>query len=304
MASRRVQRQYALVLSLILHGILVAALTLSIPLSSHRQLAGPAIVPIETFTVDATAVAEEIERLNAEEEAERQRELEAERQREREAQERLRQEQEELARIEREQEEARQEAERERVRLQQEAEAEQLRLAELARQREEQERLEQERREEEERLAREEAERLAREEAERIAREEEERLAREAEERARQERIAAIEAEVAASIEAERTARAARDAGLRDQWARAIGNRVELYWNRPPNAGVGLECVLEVTQLPNGDVINVVVDDCNTDDVNIIRSIESAVLNASPLPQRPAGVEFERIVRITFSPTE
>jgi hypothetical protein len=62
--------------------------------------------------------------------------------------------------------------------------------------------------------------------------------------------------------------------------------------------------VLDVTQLPNGEVIEVKIDRCNTNDQTIIRSVENAVLNASPLPRPPSGVPFERVIIITFRPDE
>jgi colicin import membrane protein len=299
MASRRLQRQYAFVLSVLGHAAIVAALTFSIPLSSrNRPVAGPEVVPIDTYMIDAAAVDAEIARIEAAEEAERAREAaEAERIRQEQLAERR-----ELERIQQEREEAEQAAETERIRLQQQAEAEELRLAEVERQREaaerraEAERLERERLEEiarQEELERQRQEQLARE------REEAERRRREAEEAAR---LAAIEADIQRSIAAEREAQAARDSGLREQWANAIGSRIRNYWNPPANVGPGLECVLIVTQLPDGSVTQVMVEQCSTNDATIIRSVENAVINASPLPPRPSGVPFERQVRIRFIP--
>lgn len=314
MASRRTDRQLAFVLSIVGHAAIVAALTFSIPLGINRPPAGPIVVPIDTVMINEAAIEAEMARIEAEEEAERIRQVEEA--------ERVRQQQEaeqrELERIRQEREAAELAAERERVRLEAEAAAERERLVILEREREEaerraeQERIERERQEAErlaaERAAEEERRRQEEErrrlEEERLAAEraaEEERLRREAEERARRE---AVEAEIARAIAAEQEARAARDAGLRDQWARAISDRVALYWIRPPNVSSELECVLVVTQLPNGEVVNVTIDRCNTSDGNIIRSIENAVLNASPLPQPPRGVAFERVVRITFSPID
>jgi colicin import membrane protein len=178
-------------------------------------------------------------------------------------------------------------------------------------------RLEAERRAEDERQARLEEERKQREAAEaeqKRVQEEQERQAqlareREAAERQRREaeearRRAAMAAEVAAAAAAEQADRNAASSGLREQWAGAIGRKVEQRWQRPPNATINLVCLLVVTQLPTGEVIGVVVDECNTTDANIIRSLENAVQNASPLPQRPAGVAFERVIRIRFKPTE
>lgn len=296
MASRRLQRQYAFVLSVLAHAAIVAMLTFSVSLSGPQAPPAGNIVPVNSVLIDSTAVNEEIARIEAEEAA-----AEAERIRQQEAEEAARQE--EIARqerIAREQEAAEQAAREEAIRIQQEAE-EAVRLAEERRL--EEERLAEERRLEEERLAelerqRQEEERRQREEEERRQREEAARLAAE---RAELERV---EADIQAAIDAERQAREARDSGLRAQWAAAIGDRVGLYWTKPPNAGVGLECVVIVTQLPNGEVVNVDVESCNRNDANIIRSVENAVLNASPLPPPPRGVPFERVVRITFSPTD
>jgi len=310
MASRRAQRQYAFVLSVLVHAAIVVALTFSIPLSRNQVPAGPDVVPIDTYMIDTAALEAEMARIEAAEEAERLRQEQET--------ERVRQEQEaeqrELERVQREREAAEQEAaereaERERIRVEQKAEVERLRLAEL-------EREEVERRAEEERLERERQEEIARQEElerqrqeeerrrqEELARqrEEEERRRREAEEAAR---LAAIEADIQRSIAAEREAQAAQDSGLRAQWALAIGRKVEQYWNRPPNVDPNLECVLIVAQLPDGSVTQVSVERCTTNDQTIIRSVENAVLNASPLPQRPSGVPFERQVRITFTPAD
>lgn len=308
MASRRLQRQYAFVLSVLGHAAIVALLTFSIPLANrNREAAGPNVVPIDTYLIDESAVAEEVARLEAAETERQERErLEAERiQQQQEAEQR------ELERIQQERVEAEQAAERERLRIQREAEEEQFRLAELERQREEAERVaEQERleRERQEEIARQEELERQRQEAERqrqeqLAREREEaeRQRREAEERAR---VAAAEAEVQESLAREREARLARESGLVDEWSRRISSKVQLSWNRPATATVGLECRLLVTQLLTGRVVEVEVESCNTNDQVIIRSVENAVLSASPLPERPRGVPFESQVRITFRPTD
>jgi TolA protein len=317
MASRRAERSFAFVLSILVHAAIVVALTFSIPLGVSRQ-AQPNAVVIETVLVNETAVIAEMARIDAEQQAVvEQREDEARLAREEserllreqeEEQQRLRDEE---ARIQRETEEALQRAENERIRLAQEAEAlaeqvERDRIA--AEQLAEQERIAAEQRAEQERIERE-AERQR--ELEEAARLERERVA--AEERAREEarieaerqaRIAAIEAETQRAIEAEQQARAAQDSGLREQWGRAIEDRVRRYWNPPPNVAVGLDCVLEVTQLPNGVVVDVEMQRCNTTDQTIIRSIENAVLNASPLPGPPGNVAFERTIIIIFRPDE
>lgn len=292
MAARRLQRQYAFVLSVLGHAAIVVALTFSIPLANRNRPVGSDVEPIETYMIDQAALDAEIARLEAEDAAERLRQdQEAERIREQQ-----RAEQRELERIEREALEAERAAEQRRIQLEQEAEAEKLRIAERV-EREEAERLERERQAERERQLEEQRrqEQLARE------REEAARRQREAEELARRQ---AVEADIQRSIAAEQAARVARESGARDQWALAIGRRVEQYWNRPPSVDPNLECVLVVTQLPDGSVTQVTVERCTTTDQTIIRSVENAVLNASPLPQRPSGVPFERQIRITFRPAE
>jgi len=66
MASRRTQRQFAFGLSVLGHGIIVAALTFSVPLSSSRRSsAGPTVVPIDTVMIDQSAIDAEMARLEA-----------------------------------------------------------------------------------------------------------------------------------------------------------------------------------------------------------------------------------------------
>lgn len=207
---------------------------------------------------------------------------------------------EEEARRLREAEERRkaEEAERQR-RLQEEAEAarrareeEERRLAELKAQREAVERAERER---QERLAAERAE------AERKKREAEEaRRRREAEEaRKRAER----EAEMRAALEAEERRMNAIRAGLLEQYKTAIAQKVMRAWIRPSSAQAGLDCTVRVEQIPGGEVVRVDIVACNGDDV-VRRSIEAAVLKASPLPPPPDPALFDRILEFKFRPTD
>jgi colicin import membrane protein len=273
MAAQRTKRVVAFGLSVVGHALIVVALTFSVSLSSPELPMG-VIVPIETVMVDQAV----LDARDAEIEAARQAEI--------------RRQQAETQRLQRE----------ERLRQERAAadEAEKIRLqAEQRAEAERQERLE------EERVQRE-AEEAARAEAERqdrLAREREEaERRRAAEEAARlQEQIAA---EIAAGLAAERQAQEAVNSGARAQWAAMISNKVQRNWQRPLNATAGLECLLVVDQLFTGEVRSVTVSECNVSDENIIRSLENAVRQSSPLPARPPGVEFERIVRIRFKPTE
>lgn len=213
-------------------------------------------------------------------------------------------------------------AEEERQRL-----AEQARLREEAaaraadeerQRREEEERLRREEadrkaREEAEREAREEAERKAREEAERKAREEAERKEREAAERRAREEAERQRAEAARQAELERQLRdallaeeeraGAIDAGLLDQYVVLIQQKVERNWNRPPGVAPGIVCQVTARQTRNGEVLSVRVESCAGGDA-LVRSIEQAVLKASPLPPPPDPSLFDPNLRFPFKTEE
>jgi colicin import membrane protein len=211
------------------------------------------------------------------------------------------------------QQQAREEAarrERQRAERQRREAAEQQRLADQR----EQQRVAAERRAREE-AEQKERDRIAAEKAaearrEREAREERERQAqaqREREEAAKRERERAAqrarEEELlrAAAVEAE--ANAAREAGLLDQYTRMIESKIEQNWVRPLSAREGLDCLVRVVQTLTGDVISVQVASCNGDEA-VRRSIEKAVMDASPLPRPPNPALFERNLNVNFRPEE
>lgn len=317
MASRRTQRTLATVLSVLGHAALVVLLTAGLPQFSRERASIADGNPIETAMVDPNVLLAEMARLEEaeaeelrlqQEEIQRRRDEAAAEQKRLEEIERQREEAERQAELERqqrvrEQEEADRAAAAEQLRLEREAEAERVRIAELEAERVRQEALAAA--EEEERLRREaEAAEQRRIEEERIAAEraaEEERRRAEA---ALQRQRDAIAAQVAEQVAAEEADRLARESGALDQWIRAIENRVTARWNQPPNVSSDLDCVLEVTQQPDGTVTAVAVVSCNTNDANIIRSLENAVMSASPLPRRPEGVAYARVIQIRFNPTE
>jgi colicin import membrane protein len=102
--------------------------------------------------------------------------------------------------------------------------------------------------------------------------------------------------------EEERLAAAAQS-GLLDQYAEIIRQKVERNWIRPPGARAGLQCVVNVKQIPGGEVVDVRVGQCNGD-AAVIRSIEAAVLRSSPLPVPPDATLFDRSLRFEFKPEE
>jgi colicin import membrane protein len=277
------QHPIAVLLSTLLHVALALALTVGLDPSGRRRAAMPVEqVAIQATVVDESLIQQELERLERLEQEELRQQQEAERQA---------REQAEAARRELEEEEqrlvaARQDREaEERLALDREAEAERQRQAEADRQRQE--------REEEERLARDreaEAERQRQAEAE-----------RQRQEAAVARQRAEMESELQQALALEEDRRRAEEAGYLDEYIRLIENRIQQSWIPPASAMAGLECVVNVTQIPSGDVVDVRVGRCNGDDA-VIRSIEAAVLRASPLPRPTIASLFERNLEVVFNP--
>lgn len=287
----------AITRSVLLHAAIFGALIAGAELRPARTMRAPDTA-IQTVMLDQDIVDQEIARLaerepepvpdaadteareaeaarvRAEEQAQRDRELEAQRA------EQVRQEEAERARqaqivLERERAEqaAREEAER----------RERERQAQLERQRE----VEEAERREQERIA-----------EERRQREDAQRRRREAEE-ARQQ--AELERELQAALAAEEEVRRAVSSGELDRYLRQIQTRIEQAWVPPASAAPGLECVVNVTQIPSGQVTGVTVGECNGD-AAVRRSIEAAVLRASPLPTPSVPALFDRNLKLIFKP--
>ena len=272
--------------SVALHVAVAGALMLNVGFPSRARAPVPTQLAIEAVVVDETTLNAEIEkRESAVREAE---------------QRRLREERQAREAVEREQRE-RDEAQR----------REQERVVELQRQ---QQRAEQEARAKAEAEARAKAESEARAKAEAEKREQE-RLAAERREREQRERDAAAqrereaaarrqaqrEAELMAAAAAEEERLNAERAGLLDQYTRLLQAHIERNWIPPVSARPGINCHIHVVQIPSGDVVDARVGQCNADDA-VIRSIESAVQRASPLPKPPHPSLFERNLNLIFRP--
>ncbi len=179
------------------------------------------------------------------------------------------------------QEQQRKEEERQKVEEQQKRDAEEKRIADqkAAAQKKEREEAEAKRAAEQKRKA------------------EEEKKAAEA--RAREQR----EAELRQSLEAEERLNAMRSSSAMSSWVAQIQGRIQRAWLRPASARPGIDCVVYVTQVPGGEVVNVRVGACNGDQA-VRESIESAVYRASPLPPPPDPALFERNLEIRFKPVD
>jgi len=127
---------------------------------------------------------------------------------------------------------------------------------------------------------------------------------REAEAKAKRDAAAqkARERDLRAQLAAEERRRSAERSGLLEQYKAAVQQKVVRNWIRPAAAQAGLECRVRVQQLPTGDVIGVAVLACNGDET-VQRSIENAVLRASPLPLPSDRALFERELEFIFRPT-
>jgi colicin import membrane protein len=259
----------AIVYSVALHAAIVAVLMANVQLPSWRK---PAVIPapIQGVLIDS----HEQERREEAQRQEQQRQR-AERQRqERAAAERRAQER-------RDQEAAAKKREEERIA----AEArERQRQADLRAERERQE------------AAKREQERQAQEKREQEARAAAERKARE--EAARREQA---ERELQASIAREKAAAEAARVTALEQYIATITNRIERNWVAPLSAKPGLNCTVNVVQIPSGDVIDVRVANCNGDEA-VVRSIEAAVKKSSPLPKPSDPSLFERNLNVHFQP--
>jgi colicin import membrane protein len=93
----------------------------------------------------------------------------------------------------------------------------------------------------------------------------------------------------------------AEESRLLDEYIQAIHDQIQRNWDLPLTAQPGMECVVKVTQLPSGDVIDIFFERCNGDDV-VKRSIEVAVHRASPLPLASLPSLFNANVTVIFRP--
>ena len=121
------------------------------------------------------------------------------------------------------------------------------------------------------------------------------------EERRRKEMEIALQEEIAkAAQELEKERLALLDAG-RAEYIAQIKDKIERNWLRPPGAPTGLKCVVRVSQIPGGEVVQAEIR-TSSGNVAFDRSVEDAVLRASPLPAPKDPELFDRHIVITFEP--
>jgi colicin import membrane protein len=103
------------------------------------------------------------------------------------------------------------------------------------------------------------------------------------------------------SLAAEEHANVVRSSAALASWEAQIAAKINRAWLRPPTARPGISCVLNVTQVPGGEVTQVSIGECNGDQA-VRESIQAAVYRASPLPPPPDPSLFDRNLRIDFKP--
>jgi colicin import membrane protein len=120
-----------------------------------------------------------------------------------------------------------------------------------------------------------------------------------ADQKARSER----EAELKRQLAEEERVSAVQSGPLRDQYIAQLQNRIQRAWIRPPSARVGLDCLVQVTQVAGGEVTSAQVTQCNGDTA-ARQSIENAVYRASPLPSPPDPALFMKTFSFRFHPDQ
>jgi len=110
-------------------------------------------------------------------------------------------------------------------------------------------------------------------------------------------------ADLQRQIAAEEHRQAVEQGPLADQYRASLVNRIEHAWIKPPTARLGIDCRVEVMQVPGGEVTSAHVTTCNGD-AAVRQSIENAVYRASPLPDPPDPALFQRQFVFEFKPDE
>ncbi len=131
-------------------------------------------------------------------------------------------------------------------------------------------------------------------EAERRAQQAEADRRRREDERARRELLAREEQR----LEQERKAIFAK---ALEEYIGAIESSVARNWRRPTGVPPGLKCTVNVVQAPNGKVLRVEIAQ-SSGNIAFDRSVEQAVLAASPLPRPRQKAVFDREIVFRFNP--
>ena len=90
-------------------------------------------------------------------------------------------------------------------------------------------------------------------------------------------------------------------AALNNEYIAQIKDKIERNWQRPPGTAAGLECVVLVSQIPGGEVVQAEIL-TGSGNFAFDRSVVQAVLRSSPLPVPKDPSLFDRRIEIIFEP--
>ncbi len=94
------------------------------------------------------------------------------------------------------------------------------------------------------------------------------------------------------------------DESLLAQYAMALSQVIEINWTRPDTVPLGSKCKIVIIQAPGGEVVGAKVDpSCPYDEIGR-RSLEAAVMKASPLPYDGFEDVFDPQLNLTFTPDD
>ena len=113
-------------------------------------------------------------------------------------------------------------------------------------------------------------------------------------------RAAAQPAQPSASTAAPPPGNNGVDSALAARYAAALTDAIQRNWTRPDSVPLGQRCVINIRQIPGGQVISAKVDPSCPYDEPGRRSIEAAVLKAQPLPYAGFESVFNRNLRLNF----
>lgn len=90
------------------------------------------------------------------------------------------------------------------------------------------------------------------------------------------------------------------DANLGRQYAAALQDAILRQWTRPESVELGQRCRIAIRQIPGGEVVNVEIAPSCPYDALGRRSVEAAILKASPLPYSGFEAVFNRNLDLNF----
>lgn len=297
------EQVWPFILAVAVHAALVAFLFINVDWETKPVRPSINAEVVQAVVIDETKIKAEQEKLRKDEERRKQQE--------RERQQKLEDEKKKIAELEKQrkvEEQRVKEAEKQRVEAEKQREQEQKRAEQVKLKREQEERdrqakleAEKKRKAEEEKKKKEAAEKKRKEEAARKKKEEAERKKREQEQRMReaQEMLDKQMEEELKALDAATTRERAR---LLDVYKETVRQHVQRYWRQPPGMEPTMSCVVRVTQLPSGDVLDAKPVSCTTPDSNFQKSVVDAVLKSSPLPKPPDPALYERVIDFKFEP--